>query len=75
MQCLEFECRGKQHCQKDTSALLARSLLDVQDITDRPLLPGRDGGENIDLALEHNAAYAGWAPVDFLIKWNPRIEG
>jgi hypothetical protein len=36
--CLEFELReGKQHCQKDTPALLARALTSAQKITDYSL--------------------------------------
>lgn len=77
--CLEFELReGKQHCQKDTPALLDRALRHARQITDQPLLLRLDGGndsiENIDVVLEHNQAFADRAPVDFLIKWNPRKE-
>jgi hypothetical protein len=77
--CLEFELReGKQHCQKDTPALLDRSLRHARQITDQPMLLRLDGGndsiENIDIVLEHNHAYPAMAPVDFLIKWNPRRE-
>lgn len=77
--CLEFELReGKQHCQKDTPALLDRALRHARQITDKPLLLRLDGGndsiENIDLVLEHNQAFTDRVPVDFLIKWNPRKE-
>ncbi|WP_260296034.1 IS1380 family transposase [Sedimenticola hydrogenitrophicus] len=77
--CLEFELReGKQHCQKDTPALLDRALRHARQITDQPLLLRLDGGndsiENIDLVLEHNQVFADRTPVDFLIKWNPRKE-
>ncbi|MEJ2621762.1 MAG: transposase [Candidatus Thiodiazotropha sp.] len=52
--CLEFELReGKQHCQKDTPALLRRTLRHAQEIKDQPLLLRLDGGndsiENIDV--------------------------
>lgn len=77
--CLAFELReGKQHCQKDTPALLARTLRHAQEITDLPLLLRLDGGndsiENIDVVLEHNETFPEKAPVDFLIKWNPRKQ-
>lgn len=77
--CLEFELRqGKQHCQKDTPALLDRALRHARQITDQPLLLRLDGGndsiENIDLVIEHNQAFTDRMPVDFLIKWNPRKE-
>lgn len=77
--CLELELReGKQHCQKDTPALLERVLCHSRKITDQPLLLRLDGGndsiENIDVVLEHNQAFADRVPVDFLIKWNPRKE-
>ncbi len=77
--CLEFELReGKQHCQKDTPALLNRALHHARQITDQPLLLRLDGGndsiENIDIVLEHNKSYPGKAAVDFTIKWNPRTQ-
>ena len=51
--CLEFELReGKQHCQKDTPALLQRVLGYAQQVTDQPVLLRLDGGndaiENVD---------------------------
>ena len=77
--CLEFELReGKQHCQKDTPALLARVLNSARKITDQPLLLRLDGGndaiENIDVVLEFNDQNPKPPPVDFIIKWNPRRE-
>lgn len=77
--CLAFELReGKQHCQKDTPALLDSALRHARHITDQPLLLRLDGGndsiENIDVVLEHNQTFADKTPVDFLIKWNPRTE-
>ena len=77
--CIEFELReGRQHCQKDTPALLTRSLRYAQQITDRPLLLRLDGGndsiENIDVVLTHNESFPDKAAVDFIIKWNPRKE-
>lgn len=77
--CLEFELReGKQHCQKDTPALLKNALAHARQITQRPLLLRLDGGndsiENIDIVLEHNGTHRDQAPVDFVIKWNPRQE-
>ncbi len=77
--CLAFELHeGKQHCQKETPALLDRALRHARTITDQPLLLRFDGGndsiENIDVVLEHNQAFPDRAPVDFLIKWNPRKE-
>lgn len=76
--CLEFELReGKQHCQKDTPALLARALNTARQITDLPLLLRLDGGndsiENIDVLLEFNDKHPK-SPADFIIKWNPRRE-
>lgn len=77
--CLAFELReGKQHCQKDTPALLKKALQDAQKITGKPLLLRLDGGndsiENIDVILEHKQLYPKNAAVDFIIKWNPRQE-
>jgi len=77
--CIDFEFReGKQHCQKDTPALLASALKHAQQITTQPLLLRLDGGndsiENIDVILEHNQANENQTPVDFLIKWNPRKQ-
>lgn len=77
--CLAFELReGKQHCQKDTPALLNKSLKYAQQITDQPLLLRLDGGndsiENIDVILEHNQSNPEKTPVDFIIKWNPRTQ-
>jgi hypothetical protein len=77
--CLAFELReGKQHCQKDTPALLDSALRHARTITAQPLLLRLDGGndamENIDVVLEHNQTFADNVPVDFLIKWNPRRE-
>ena len=68
--CREFELRkGKQHCQKDTPALLARVLNTAREITDRPLLLRFDGGndsiENIDVVLELNEQNPKPPPVDF----------
>ena len=77
--CLEFELReGKQHCQKDTPALLQRVLGYAQQVTDQPVLLRLDGGndaiENVDVVLEHNAQNPDQTDVDFLIKWNPRKQ-
>ncbi|MEW7981173.1 MAG: hypothetical protein AB2813_15710, partial [Candidatus Sedimenticola endophacoides] len=52
--CLDFEFReGKQHCQKDTPALLKKTLGHARAITQQPLLLRLDGGndsiENIDV--------------------------
>ncbi|WP_294031247.1 IS1380 family transposase [Thiolapillus sp.] len=77
--CIGFELReGKQHCQKDTPALLARALRDAQKIAAQPLLLRLDGGndaiENIEVVLAHNEAHGDLPAVDFLIKWNPRRQ-
>lgn len=77
--CLEFELReGKRHCQKNTPTLLARALKHAKKITDHPILLRLDGGndsvENIDVLIEHNRENSDKAPVDFIIKWNPRRE-
>jgi hypothetical protein len=77
--CLELELReGKQHCQKDTPALLTRVLKHAQKIKNNPILLGLDGGndsiENIDVLIEHNRENTDKTPVDFIIKWNPRRE-
>ncbi len=76
---LEFELReGSQHCQKDTPALLKRSLERARRLTKAPLLLRLDGGndavENMDVILAHNEQHPDEAPVDFIIKWNPRKE-
>lgn len=77
--CIGFEFReGKQHCQKGTPALLTKALQHARQITTQPLLLRLDGGndsiENIELILEHNDTDKNQAPVDFLIKWNPRRQ-
>ena len=77
--CIGFEFReGKQHCQKGTPALLAKTLRHAREITTQPLLLRLDGGndsiENIDVILEHSEANKTESPVDFLIKWNPRKQ-
>ncbi len=77
--CVEFELReGSQHCQKGTPALLKRSLERARRLTKAPLLLRLDGGndavENMDVVLTHNARHPEDAPVDFIIKWNPRQE-
>ncbi len=77
--CIEFELReGSQHCQKDTPALLKRSLERARRLTAAPILLRLDGGndavENIDVVLTHNEQHGDDAPVDFIIKWNPRKE-
>jgi hypothetical protein len=77
--CLNFEFReGKQHCQKDTPALLKKALQNARIVTSQPLLLRLDGGndsiENIDIVLEHNAQNTDQANIDFLIKWNPRRQ-
>lgn len=77
--CLDFEFReGKQHCQKDTPALLKRALKNAQVVTAQPLLLRLDGGndsiENIDIVLEHNLQNPDQTEIDFLIKWNPRRQ-
>ena len=77
--CLDFDFReGKQHCQKDTPALLDKSLHNARRITTQPLLLRLDGGndsiENIDVVLEHNLQHLDQSDVDFLIKWNPRRQ-
>jgi hypothetical protein len=77
--CIEFELReGKQHCQKETPALLRRALETACKITDLPLLLRLDGGndsiENIDVVLEFNERHTETSPTDFIIKWNPRKE-
>jgi len=74
--CIEFELReGKQHCQKNTPALLRRTLKKASELTDKPILLRLDGGndsiENVDVVLEFNEKNP-QAKVDFLIKWNPR---
>lgn len=75
--CLEFELReGKQHCQRDTPALLERVLGRARRLSQAPLLLRLDGGndalDNVDVVLDHNEGDA--VGVDFIIKWNPRKE-
>jgi len=53
--CLEFELReGRQHCQKDTPALLDRALRHARQITDHPLLLRLDGGNDSVLIISDN---------------------
>ncbi|MCH9690514.1 MAG: IS1380 family transposase [Gammaproteobacteria bacterium] len=77
--CIEFELReGKQHCQKETPALLRRALETASKITELPLLlrldSGNDAIENIDTILDFNERHAKRPPADFIIKWNRRKE-
>ncbi len=77
--CLKLELReGTQHCQKNTPDLLANALDNAREITQQPLLLRLDGGndsiENIDVVLEHNQKNKKQAPVDFIMKWNPRRQ-
>ena len=79
--CLEVELReGRQHCQKDTPALLARVLERAwrlmpshQGVLLR-LDSGNDALENIAVVLTHNDAHPQAAKAHYLIKWNPRKE-
>ena len=75
--CLDFELReGKQHCQKDTPAVLKRVLKQAITLTTSPILlrldSGNDALENIDVVLAHNECHPNEVAVDFIIKWNPR---
>ena len=75
--CLGFELRhGKQHCQNGTPAFLEAVLERARRLTEQPILLRLDGGndaiENIEVVLSHNEQDTARAPVDFLIKWNPR---
>lgn len=79
--CLEFELReGKQHCQKGTPEFIRRVLEKGCGITTQPILVRLDGGndslENIDVIMNFNeqGEAAGCKYVDFIIKWNPRLE-
>ena len=77
--CLELELRvGKQHCQSGTAQLLQRVLDRAGRLSTQPILVRLDGGndaiENIEVVLAYNEQNADRAPVDFLIKWNPRKE-
>lgn len=77
--CLELELRvGKQHCQSGTPPFLERNLERARRVIDQPILLRLDGGndaiENIEVILAHNERTEDQAPVDFLIKWNPRKE-
>lgn len=74
---LALELReGKQHCQKDTPAMLERVVQRARQVTPEPLLLRLDGGndalDNVDVVLEFNDVDP--AGVDFIIKWNPRQE-
>ena len=71
--CLDFEFReGKQHCQKDTPALLESSLRNARRITAQPLLlrldSGNDSINNIDVVFKHNQQHSEQVDVDYLIK-------
>jgi len=71
--CLDLGfCGNKQHYQKDTSALLDKTLKYARHITHQLLLLRLDGGndsiENTDIILEYSQANEDLAPVDFLIK-------
>ena len=79
--CVEVELReGRQHCQKDTPALLARVLERARRLTPsyRGLLlrldSGNDALENIAAVYAHNEQHPESAKVHYLIKWNPRQE-
>jgi hypothetical protein len=76
---LEMELReGSQHCQKDTPAFLQRVLGRARHVTAAPLLVRLDGGndaiENLAVIEAHNEQDAQAAPVEYVIKWNPRQE-
>ena len=51
-------------------------LDNAEAVTDQPVLLRLDGGndaiENVEVVLEHNERHGARAPVDFIIKWNPR---
>lgn len=75
--CLELELRpGQQHVQRGTPTLLRRALKNARRITDWPLLLRLDGGndslDNMDVVFSLNDDHPDQAPVDFIIKWNPR---
>jgi hypothetical protein len=77
--CLELELReGSQHCQKGTPAFLQRVLGRARQLTAAPLLLRLDGGndaiENIAVVEAHNEQDEQRAPVEYVIKWNPRQE-
>jgi hypothetical protein len=79
--CMEFELReGKQHCQKGTPEFLRRVLDKSGEITDQAILVRLDGGndslENIDIIMGFNEERKvdNQKHVDFIIKWNPRLE-
>jgi hypothetical protein len=77
--CLELELReGSQHCQKGTPAFLQRVLGRARQLSAAPLLLRLDGGndaiENIAVVEAHNEQDAQAAPVEYVIKWNPRQE-
>lgn len=78
--CLELELReGKQHCQKDTPQFLQRVIGRARQLTTTSLLLRLDGGndaiENIAVVAAHNEQDEKAAPVQYVIKWNPRQEG
>ena len=71
--CVNTELRpGKTHCQSNTAAFLAQSILNCKTITNKPLLvrldSGNDSKDNIEICLEKDTK------ADFLIKRNLRKE-
>ena len=76
---LEMELReGKQHCQKGTPQFLQRVIGRARQLTATPLLLRLDGGndaiENIAVVEALNEQEEKAAPVQYVIKWNPRQE-
>jgi hypothetical protein len=77
--CLEFELRvGSQHCQKGTPQFLQRVIGRARQLTATALLLRLDGGndaiEHIAVVEAHNEQDETAAPVQYVIKWNPRQE-
>lgn len=77
--CIGAELReGKQHCQKDTPQFLRQALARARRLTSAPLLlrldSGNDAIENIAVVHEYMEQNPSQAPIQYLIKWNPRRE-
>lgn len=65
--CLDFEFReGKQHCQKDTPALLENSLRNARRITKQPQLLRLDGGnDSIEVVIYSLDTTRHWKGYDY----------
>lgn len=80
--CVGLELReGKHHSAKETRYTLERVLPRATKLTDQPILLRMDSGfdsnelKGATLRAGAERVAKGGAPIDLLIKWNPRAKG